>query len=399
MSKMELILQLHAEGGEAAPAPAVEPAAPAEPSGSAVQSESTPVTKDGQKATFGLMVDKVTGRRSVVTIRNEDKPQEPAQPAQQQNTNEPPAVETQSAEQTQQNEPAVPAAEQQEANKQELFNGNSNKVELYRDTAELMAAIRSGNVDERRIPMEQAFAYENYKQQMALAEQQRKEAQQAAAQPNEAEAKRQFYNRVDELAKAAALKDLGLTAEQVATAEFTDDKDLQGRVAQLESSMAWHRTEIMAQVRAEQQRAMNAQALTRQIYSDIDNKVAEYRRTEPEFEGINIMMNNYYTQLPYSEAQKYAEAIGAYQRGNITEQQAQALQEYYDKTRVAYYARKNNLGTVTNPMPAVPKVEKPGTAQKDFDNDIVTKQQLRNANDYRVRRALIGKILSKNHNN
>lgn len=369
----ELMLQLHAEEGESI----VVDTAPSEPP---TPSNDVPVTKDGQKASYGLKVDPQTGRRSVVMFGGEED-EAPQQQSEQQEQEVP-------QQQVQQEQPPV----QQDI----LFNGASNEnIVPYRDTAELMQAIQSGQVDERRIPMEQAFAYANYKQQLMQQAMQQQQPEQV--QPQQEESRIDFFNKIDELARAAALRDIGLSEEQMATAEYSDDGDIVNRAAQYETSMAWHRNAIMAQVQAEQERAMQQQAQVRQLYGDIDNKVAEYRKTEPAFEEINVMMNNYYTELPYNEAVKYATAIQAYQQGNISVQQAQALQEYYDKTRVAYYAKKNNLGTLNNPSPRIPKVERPGSSTQGYDDNPVTAEQLRNVTDYRARRELIGRILQRQH--
>lgn len=369
----ELMLQLHAEEGESI----VVDTAPSEPP---TPSNDVPVTKDGQKASYGLKVDPQTGRRSVVMFGGEED-EAPQQQSEQQEQEVP-------QQQVQQEQPPA----QQDI----LFNGASNEnIVPYRDTAELMQAIQSGQVDERRIPMEQAFAYANYKQQLMQQAMQQQQPEQV--QPQQEESRIDFFNKIDELARAAALRDIGLSEEQMATAEYSDDGDIVNRAAQYETSMAWHRNAIMAQVQAEQERAMQQQAQVRQLYGDIDNKVAEYRKTEPAFEEINVMMNNYYTELPYNEAVKYATAIQAYQQGNISVQQAQALQEYYDKTRVAYYAKKNNLGTLNNPLPRIPKVERPGSSTQGYDDNPVTAEQLRNVTDYRARRELIGRILQRQH--
>lgn len=369
----ELMLQLHAEEGENI----VVDTAPSEPS---APSNDVPVTKDGQKASYGLKVDPQTGRRSVVMFGSTED-ETPQQQSEQQEQEVP-------QQQAQQ--------EQQPAQQDILFDGASNEnIIPYRDTAELMQAIQSGQVDERRIPMEQAFAYANYKQQLMQQAMQQQQPEQV--QPQQEESRIDFFNKIDELARAAALRDIGLSEEQMATAEYSDNDDVVSRAAKYETSMAWHRNAIMAQVQAEQQRAMAEQAQVRQLYGDIDNKVAEYRKNEPAFEQINVMMNNYYTELPYNEAVKYANAIQAYQKGNITQEQAQALQEYYDKTRVAYYAKKNNLGTINNPSPRIPKVERPGSSTQGYDDNPVTAEQLRNATDYRARRELIGRILQRQH--
>lgn len=369
----DILLQLHAEGEQIAQ-PTSEAAADVQPT-----APSEPVTRSGQQATFGLKVDKNTGRRSVVMIRNDEQPtesvnQSPSQPTNQtsQPTNQDVQYNNQPTEQS------------------NLFNVENSEPKPYRDTAELLQAIQHNVVDERRIPMEQAFAYANYKQQVM---QQAMQQAQPPAEDNSA-ARENFYTRIEEASRNAALQDLGLTEDDLVMAEYSEDEDLQARVKRFETSLAWNRNSIMAQVQAEQQRAYNERMAVQQIYSDIDSKVAEYQRNEPEFQNINVMMNTYFTELPYKEAQKYATAINAYQAGNINVEQAQALQEYYDKTRVAYYAKKNNLGT-PNSLRVVPKVEQAGSASSNYQDNSVTKEQLRNAGDYRLRRALIGQILNR----
>lgn len=392
----ELILQLHAEGDAAVTAPATaEPAAaPASTEPAVSGNNEPPVARNGQQATFGLRVDKLTGRRSVVMI-NHDEPQRQEEPAE-----TPAAQQAAEPQQAEPQKPAEPQAAQQPQAAPDntgtaLFGGNNDAPEPYRDTAELLAAIQNNTVDERRIPMEQAFAYANYKQQMLQAQRAQQAQAQQQPQQNAAMTREQFFARIEDAARAATLKDLNLTEEQLATAEYADDIDLQARAARFDASLAWNRNAIMAQVQAEQQRIMNQRATVQQIYNDINAKVAEYSKTEPEWAGINNLMSTYFWKMPHEEAVKYAAAINAYNSGNITEAQAQDLQEYYDKTRVAYYAKKNNLGTVNNPAPPVPKVEQPGNGGKEFKDNAVTKEQLRNARDYRARRALIGAILSK----
>lgn len=410
----DLILQLHAEGETVATpvaAPATEPSTTqaTEPATTSVgNAKSEPITRNGEKATFGLKIDKLTGRRSVVMIHDNDAEpiSEPSAKQAEPNATEPAAVQaggenTVTSQQTVSQSATTPVQQQTDNAGQALFGSNDATAPApYRDTAELLAAIQNNTVDERRIPMEQAFAYATYKQQMQqqAAQQAAQDAQQQQAPTNAADARQHFFERVEEVARQATLKDLNLTEEQLATAEYTDDMDLQARAKQFDTSLAWNRNAIMAQVQAAQQQALNARNAVQQIYNDINAKVAEYAKTEPEWKGINSLMSTYFWKMPHEEAVKYAAAINAYHSGNITEAQAQDLQEYYNKTRVAYYAKKNNLGTVNNPVPSVPKVEKPGNGNNKLPDNVVTKEQLRNASDYRQRRALIGQILSRSTN-
>ena len=199
--------------------------------------------------------------------------------------------------------------------------------------------------------------------------------------------------KVEQAARENALKAVGITEEELESADYSDDETLRQKAKQFDTALVWQRNSIVEAVKQQQQQAYARQQAQRQIYADIDNKVAEYRSSEPEFEGINVLMANLYKTMPYDKASKYADAIGAYQRGNINVQQAQALQEYYDESRKVYYAQKNGLSVMPSPSPAVPRVETPGTGAQQ--PHYTTVADLRKASNYKDVRSIVGKMVAE----
>lgn len=417
---------LHGEGEVAAPAAPVAPAevapsAPSQPAEPSVQQHSEPTESSGEsgeasRPKYKIEVDPRTNRRSVVTINYEDE-------TSLQNTNNGVRL-TQTREQEakvgggqQQNIPVAPPARYQaDANGQPLFAPPQAETQApkapapYQNAGELIQALQSGNVDESRIPMELAIQYASFKQQMlqqqqAVAQQQRASNENAPAeqqsptqqQEDIAEARRQFYTRVEDMAKSAALADVGLTEDQLITAEYSDDAEVTQKANQYNAALAWHRSNILANVQQEQAQAAAQKQAQENILNDIRSKVVEYSRTEPNFNDINIMMNDYYKSMPYKDAVRYAEAINAFNSGNITEQQAVALQDYYNSCRTAYYANKHNLGVGVQGA-AVPRVETAGSGviqSAPAGQQVVTAADLAKATDYRQRREIIGKLIAQ----
>ena len=401
----ELKLQLHADGDVAAGATAQDAGAPAEvnvaaDNGGADYTGDTASNDSGAK-TYAIEVDPRTKRRKVVMLAGKEPEaaqQDNAVPAQQ---TEPKPAAPQQAE----NKPEVPAqqaaAVQQQAPATPLFANPQQQPQMpepYKNMAEVMDAIRTNTVDARRIPLEFAGQYAQIRNAMLAQQQAAQNAAQitATGQPplqSQAAARNEFFMKVEQAARENALKAVGITEEELESADYSDDETLRQKAKQFDTALVWQRNSIVESVKQQQQQAYARQQAQRQIYADIDNKVAEYRSSEPEFEGINVLMANLYKTMPYDKASKYADAIGAYQRGNINVQQAQALQEYYDESRKVYYAQKNGLSVMPSPSPAVPRVETPGTGAQQ--PHYTTVADLRKASNYKDVRSIVGKMVAE----
>lgn len=387
-NNFELIMQLHGEG-EPAPAPAAAPeggAADAVESSAADTSVQAADEPAGKR--YAIEVDPRTQRRKIVSLADKQEtpvqqqpaaePQEVAEkPAEQQPVAEEPPVQN-----VQPQEPAQPLFPQPQM---------QTDVEPYKTVAEVVDAIRSNTIDPRRVPIE--YAGQVAQLRNAILAQMQQQAQPAKPVISQEQARNDFYMKVEQAARENALKAVGITEEELESADYTDDAGLKQRVKQFEAALAWQRNSIVEGVRQRQMQAMQQQQAQRQIYIDIDNAVNQYRQTEPEFEGINVLMAGLYKTMPYQQANKYAEAINAYQRGNITPEQAQALQEYYNEARKVYYAQKNGLTVVPAPTPAPPKVEQPGTGAQQPHHTTIA--DLRNAKNYKDARSIIGRMVAE----
>ena len=387
-NNFELIMQLHGEG-EPAPTPAAAPeggAADAAESSAADTSVQTAEEPAGKR--YAIEVDPRTQRRKIVSLADKQEtpvqqqpaaePQEVAEkPAEQQ-----PVAEETPAQNVQPQEPAQPLFPQPQM---------QTNVEPYKTVAEVVDAIHSNTIDPRRVPIE--YAGQVAQLRNAILAQMQQQAQPAKPVISQEQARNDFYMKVEQAARENALKAVGITEEELESADYTDDAGLKQRVKQFEAALAWQRNSIVEGVRQRQMQAMQQQQAQRQIYIDIDNAVNQYRQTEPEFEGINVLMAGLYKTMPYQQANKYAEAINAYQRGNITPEQAQALQEYYNEARKVYYAQKNGLTVVPAPTPAPPKVEQPGTGAQQPHHTTIA--DLRNAKNYKDARSIIGRMVAE----
>lgn len=249
----------------------------------------------------------------------------------------------------------------------EASNNSNNQVSPYSES-ELLLAIQTGApVDEARLTPQMAVSYGYYKQnlaqQQAIQKAQQEQAQGISSEEEvkaAAENRNQFYKRVDQMAKENAMKELGLTEEDVEASEYSDDENLINKVELLKTAQEYHRQRILNYVEQEEQKAAQASSMQKAIYQDITNFALNAQKTEPRFNEINKELETYYTNLPYAKATKYADAVQAYRNGNITQQQTQVLQEYYEETRKYVYGRANNLATIPQKVKP-PVVERAGS--------------------------------------
>lgn len=254
--------------------------------------------------------------------------------------------------------------------------------------SELSLAIALNNVDETRIPPKYAIQYATQKVKSELASKQANQATQPSqGTPQTAsieQERKAFYNMVDKLATDNALKEAGFESlDDVALAEYSDDDTVIANLKTFKTAMEYHRTSIMAEV---QQRSWDEAQQRRQqeidqasLKNDIKTFVEQEQAKEPNFAAIEKMMDDYYLNMPYQKAQAFAEAINAARSGNVTRQQATALEEYYKETRIAFYAKQNNLKPIPKPTNKPLVVEKSGTGV-DLPKKQANPQDLRSMN-------------------
>lgn len=310
------------------------------------------------KESIGLVTDPRTGRKRIVVGSlhqadggTEGEPSPAPQPPQ--GT----LPEGNTAEDTTQ--PIPPVTEQQQQSKPAEGLVQTEPYTLD----QLNQAIQMGNVDERRIPREYVMQYFQYRQQQAqqqVAMQAHQTKMQQEQQKAQAAQQQQLLVQINEAAQQQALQELGLKKEDLDLAEYSDDDALKNKVNQYRMNVEWKRQQIMLTLQAQQlqeQQRVNAQ---QEIYKGITDFVTQRKQEEPHFDEINQLMTTRYQTMPFAEAQAVSDAIQALNSGRINEAQCRVLEKYYEDTRVAYYAKINDLSKTPKKIP-VPKVEQAGT--------------------------------------
>jgi hypothetical protein len=333
-------LQRFAEGdaseGTAADSPA-DVAGQDAPESAPAGAGTPPTVEEGLPAgDFGLRVDPVTGARSLVALgaAEEGAAQESENPA---------AALPQEV-------PAAPAA----------YTAN-----------ELLAAMTTGRVDESRIPEDLRAPYVAIRQQQQIATlmAQTQQMQMRAAQTNVPQPTQEVqppqgdvYRRIQEAAEAKAMHDLGLTREQLSDLSYSDDDADRKRAEDYRVAVQMNVNVIAREVDAYQKALLQQQAEAQAFSAEFLPKMQQVQRSEPNFNQIDLMMETFYQQLPYHEAVRVAEAIQRYQNGTSTRADIPVLEDYYNKTRAAFYAKQTGLSP--SPAPAAkaapPRVEGAG---------------------------------------
>lgn len=306
--------------------------------------ESTPVetheTPAEESPRMGLRIDERTGRKVVETIPSgaEEKGPEKAEPPEEQ------------AAQAQQ--PQVqPQVQQQQ----------------FYSPAELSLAIQMGQVDESKIPPEYQPQYLAMKQQ---------NAPKPPPQKSETELRNEFLDAVNKAAHDKAMKDVGITEDELSMGEFSDNDEIQTKVSRYKAALDVARSQIISgyseQVRVEQMKAQQENEFKKGVADWID----EQRTSEPNFDEIGFFMQEHYKTMPYEKAVAIAPAIQKAMQGKLDPQSAEVVKNYYEDCRKEFYAKKN--GTSTTPSPRSPSVERKGTGQ-DVVKPIDYAEQLRAA--------------------
>ena len=385
-----IIMQLHAEDGGAsapatapaasdtgasvpvaqapAPAPASTPAAQPAPQSTQAASPAPAPKPEPAAQDYKVLADTgggtqlimdANGQKRIITVEPKKEPETAPVPGtgtepQPQIANPAPAAQPAPVPGTEQ--PAAPAP----------LNTQPQPLPVY-TPQELSLAIQMGIVDESRIPPSLAIQYGQFKekqaQQMAIAANQQQAKQ--APQPNEAQQRMEFLEKIEKTSRELTMQQLGLTEQDLADkdyADYSDNPDLEKRVKAFEGLNAYNRQQIINDVQAQQAKAAQQAAAQKAVNDSILSFAQNEIRTEPKFTEINNALETYYQSLPYAKGAKYAEALNAYKAGTATEAQANVLKEYYDETKKMIYAKANNLSTTPTPVVRTPaRVESPGT--------------------------------------
>ena len=263
-NNFEIIMQLHGEG-EPAPAAAPEGGGTDVTVDTGSADTTSAPAQDAEPAgkRYAIEVDPRTQRRKIVLLGNKEENMQ-EQPAQEEQA---PAASTAAPQaEVKQEEPPVKTQEQP------LFPQAQQQVlntEPYKTVAEVVEAIRSNTIDPRRVPLE--YAGQVAQLRNAMQAQMQNQAQPAKPVVPQEQARNDFYMKVEQAARENALKAVGITEEELESADYSDDAGLKQRAKQFEAALAWQRNSIVEGVRQRQLQAMQQQQALRQIYADIDN--------------------------------------------------------------------------------------------------------------------------------
>lgn len=338
-------------GGSPAPETAPAPEAPAADTGTpeAGSQAAEQPAEESHAPEVAIQVDPQTGKRRVVF------------PAQEQAETQPPA-EGQAQEQT----PQTP--QQYSAGDIVQLVATGQQIDPARVPQELQgyaAAIQQQRINAaqmQQMQMQQAQARQQMAQQPPQAPPQPTAEQMQQAQ----KARAAVYEQITQLAEKKACEDLGVTKAQLNDAKFSDDEELQKKAQAFEAAVRFNTNAISQDImrhRAAQEQQMQAiQRETQETMHAIMPKWQEYQK-DPHYNDIDNMMGEYYKTMPFDEGAKVKQSIDRFLAGRPVKADVDILDNYYKKTKEAYYAKTTGVGTTPQPAPQrqrPPRVEQPG---------------------------------------
>lgn len=334
---------------DTAPAPAPEPSVPDTASSSDAASNSansSPQAEEKHVPDAAIQVDPETGRRRVVFPSSEQ-----AQPTQ-----------AQAPQETTPQEPQAP--QQYSANDLVQLVATGQQIDPARVPQELQGYAAA--IQQQRINAAQA-------QQMQMMQMQRAQnvPPQAPPQPTaeqvaqEQKARAAVYEQITQLAEQKACNDLGVTKAQLNDAKFSDDEELQKKAQAFEAAVRFNTqaisNEIMRQRAAQAQQMQAVQRETQETMQAILPKWNEYKQ-DPHYNDIDNMMGEFYKTLPFEEGVKVKQSIDRFLAGRPVKADVDILDNYYKRTKEAYYAKATGVSTTPQPVQKAkpPRVEQPG---------------------------------------
>lgn len=335
-------------GGSPAPdtAPAPEPSATDTGTPDAGGQAAEQPAEESHAPEVAIQVDPQTGKRRVVF------------PAQEQAETQPPA-EGQTQEQTQEQMP-----QQYSAGDIVQLVATGQQIDPARVPQELQGYAAA--IQQQRINAAQA-------QQMQTMQMQRQQnvPPQAPPQPTaeqvaqEQKARAAVYEQITQLAEQKACNDLGVTKAQLHDAKFSDDEELQKKAQAFEAAVRFNTqaisNEIMRQRAAQAQQMQAVQRETQETMQAIMPKWNEYKQ-DPHYNDIDNMMGEFYKTLPFEEGVKVKQSIDRFLAGRPVKADVDILDNYYKRTKEAYYAKATGVSTTPQPVQKAkpPRVEQPG---------------------------------------
>lgn len=231
--------------------------------------------------------------------------------------------------------------------------------------AELEQAIRTNTLDENRMPpsVREQWKVSQYQSAIQKATTPAKEAttvtpeQQAQIQ----EARVKFYSKIEAEASEQALKDIGLTKDDIEAAEYSDDEALHQKINAYNAAKEVNRARMINELTA----TMTAQQDQANRQAEIMNNAKAYFKTavekEPNWQEIDALMNERYRRMPLEEGEPIKVLYQHWAQNSLTASDVELAKKYYEDTRKEYYASKNGVKLNTPVRSKPPVVETPGT--------------------------------------
>lgn len=322
---------------------------------------------------FKLVVDPRTGRRSVVMndVQKQDDTEPAAQGAEnnQNGTQEPLA---EAGKESDASDSEKGTEQQPEGNSAADTSGLVSGIVGTENAAqskeytpqELSLALQLGQVDENRIPVSLRQQYYAYKAQQGNPTDGSAPTDQASVSSDpKDEDIASYYGKIDTIAKQLALKDLGLTPEELETAEYSDDKTLAKKVELYKVAVESNRNKIILDIERERGKTQLQQQEIDRTFNEVKSFVEKVQKEEPHFTEIDKLMATRAMELPYAKAAAIVPVLQRLAQHKTTREDIPVLQQYYDDTRMEYYSRINNVKRAPE-IVKPPVVEQPGTGQE-----------------------------------
>lgn len=329
---------------------AVETTAPSSQEAQQTQPQDTHDSQSVNEGGVKYVLEKQQNGRNVVRIIQDTKPT---------TTGAGEAVMTKSETAQQTVQPTMQTAHQSETPPavqvptQQMFgvDGNEPRAQPY-SIADINTAIQAGiPLAQERIPSELVGWYQQKQMEM-----QQKNA------PDLKEQQKAFFKNVAQKAKTEALTELEMTEEDLTRdidlLDYEEQEKLQQKRQAFQELAQFNQAMLLNQAQMEMVRQAQAREAQLGVVRGIVEYAEELSKTEPNFQQINDMMRTHYQTLPYQDGAVVKEAIDALSANTITQRQAEVLRDYYEKTRLAFYAGKNNLTTRPQTIATPPVTER-----------------------------------------
>jgi len=311
-----------------------------------------------EKGSFVLRFNERTGRNEVISTMPEET-----------DTQEEPAQEQQEQKPQQQSQPQQQTETKETYAGNELINALNNPqpatANVQQQPAaeytmqELQTAMQTGQLDEARIPVALRPGY-----YAAMAKAQQQNQPQNAEPVDETAQAKEFYGKVQSLAQERAMKEIGITQDELDVAEYTDDQAILEKAKAYQVAVENNRAKILQDVNNIRQNQAAQQQDTRRAYDAVASFVQEMKQKEPNFDAIDKLMITRVAKMPYEQAIKVEPLIRKVQTGTLTTADLPALQEMYNQTRLEYYSNKTGVGVAPKVVNKPAFVETPGTGKE-----------------------------------